>query len=193
MPTLRETEFTAEVIWLGHVPAGKTLCAGSVPQLDLTYAGDSGARHEGETRPSCVRVRNLYSQGTTIRNVRQLTILSAEELARIAQNMGLDQLDPGLMGASVVLRGIPDFTHVPPASRLQGPSGVTLTTDTENRPCVLPGREIETDQPGFGATFKPAAKDLRGVTAWVECPGSLAVGDILKLFVPDQPAWAPDH
>ena len=191
MPTLVETQFAAEIVWLGHVPAGGSLQAVPVPGFDLGFEGISGGRHEGKTRPSCVRVKNLYPQGTTIHNARQLTVLAAEELTAIGKNMGLDPLDPGLLGASIVLRGIPDFTHVPPSSRLQGPSGVTLVVDMENRPCVLPGREIEAAEPGYGTAFKPAAKDRRGVTAWVERPGKLAIGDVMRLFVPDQRGWVP--
>jgi hypothetical protein len=91
----------------------------------------------------------------------------------------------------MVLSGIPDFTHVPPSSRLQGPSGLTLTIDMENRPCVLPGREIEADAPGHGKAFKAAAAGRRGVTAWVERPGAVALGEELRLFIPDQRAWSP--
>lgn len=191
MPTLKKSGFSGEIIWLGHVPAGQGLRAQSVAHLDLTFEGVAGSRHQGATRRSCTRVRNLYPEGTMIRNVRQLSVLSAEEIDLIARNMGLSHLDPGLLGASIVLRGIADFTHVPPASRLRGPSGVTLTTDTENRPCVLPGREIETEQPGHGKDFKPAAQGIRGVTAWVERPGALALGEMMELFVPDQRGWAP--
>lgn len=191
MPVLKQTEVQGEVVWLGHVPAGAGLRAEPVPALELGYHGVSGGRHVGETRPSCVRVKNLYPQGTDIRNVRQLTILAEEELAAIAGEMGMQALDPALLGASIVLRGIPDFTHVPPSSRLQGENGLTLTVDMENRPCVLPGREIEAEAKGYGAAFKPAAKDRRGVTAWVERPGAVALGQRLTLFVPDQRAWAP--
>ena len=66
---------------------------------------------------------------------------------------------------------------------------VTITIDTENRPCVLPGREIEQDSPGHGPKFKSAAENRRGVTAWIEREGLLRVGDTLRLFIPDQPAW----
>ena len=104
--------------------------------------------------------------------------------------MGLAHIDPGWLGASLVLSGIPDFTHVPPSARLQGPSGVTLTVDMENRPCIYPGKEIEKDKPGFGQKFKPAAKDRRGVTAWVEREGPVAVGDAVVLHIPDQAVWA---
>ncbi len=191
MPVLRETNFTAEVVWLGHVPAGDSIRAQAVGSLQLDFSGDSGARHEGVNRASCVRVRNLYPQGTEIRNVRQLSVLSAEEMDATAAEMGLKNLDPSFLGVSILLRGIPDFTHIPPSSRLQGPDGATITVDMENRPCVIPGREIESDLPGHGAAFKPAAEGRRGVTAWVERPGKLNLGDKLKLFVPDQRSWAP--
>lgn len=189
MPFLRETEYTAEVIWLGHVPAGKSLRADAVDALDLGFDGVKGERHEGLNRASCVRVSNLYPKGTEIRNVRQLSVLSAEELRQIAQDMELNQLDPSYLGASIVLRGIPDFSHIPPSSRLQAKSGMTITVDMENAPCVLPGREVEADHPGHGSAFKPAAAGRRGITGWIERPGRIQLGDRLKLFVPDQPAW----
>ncbi len=191
MPTLIETEFLGEITWLGHVPAGDELRAKSVEQLDLGFDGEEGARHAGVNRSSCVRVKNLYPQGTEIRNVRQLTILSEEELALIAAEMGMDAVDPSHLGVSIVLRGIPDFTFVPPSSRLQAADGATMVVDMENRPCIFPGKEIERDHAGFGPKFKPAAKNRRGITAWVERPGSLVLGDTLRLFIPDQRAWAP--
>jgi len=192
MPTMIASDFTAEVTWLGHVPKSKdSLRAHAVDRLDLGFGGDKGARHEGVNRPSCSRVSHIYPKGTEIRNVRQLTILSQEEMAQIAEGLALDALDPRLLGASVVLKGIPDFTHVPPSSRLQAPSGLTITIDMENRPCQFPAKEIEADEPGHGKAFVTAAKGRRGVTAWVERPGALAIGDRLSLFIPDQRAWAP--
>ncbi|WP_171186905.1 MOSC domain-containing protein [Ruegeria sp. HKCCC2117] len=191
MPFLRETEYAAEVVWLGYVPAGQSLRAETVQALNLGFDGVKGERHAGVNRASCVRVKNLYSQGTEIRNVRQLSVLSVEELEQIALEMDLDALDPAYLGASIVLKGIPDFSHVPPSSRLQAGGGLTITVDMENAPCVLPGREIEADQPGHGAAFKPAAVGRRGITGWVERPGRIELGDRLALFVPDQPNWAP--
>ncbi|MGR3801919.1 MOSC domain-containing protein [Marinibacterium profundimaris] len=187
----RESEHVGEVVWLGMAPARQGLRSGAQDALELGFHGLDGARHEGATRPACVRVKELYPKGTEIRNVRQLTILSEEELAGIAADIGLEALDPGLLGASVVVKGIPDFTHVPPSSRLQGPSGVALTVDMENLPCNLPAREIEADEPGHGKAFKRAAAGRRGVTAWVERPGTLRRGDHLTLWLPAQRAWAP--
>ncbi|MBE1282019.1 MAG: sulfurase [Rhodobacteraceae bacterium] len=191
MPTLIETEFTGEITWLGHVPQGDTIRAEGRDFLELSFDGVAGERHFGTNAPSCVRVRNLHAEGTEIRNVRQLTILSQEELDATAAEMGLATLDPSWLGASMVVRGIPDFTHVPPSSRLQGADGVTLVVDMENRPCHFPGKEVEADKPGCGKAYKAAATGRRGITAWVQRPGRLSIGNTLKLFVPDQRSWAP--
>jgi hypothetical protein len=190
MPALKPTDYTATITWLGVVPGGKSIRAEPRTHLFASYAGFEEDCHAGLTRPSCVRMTETYPKGTDIRNVRQLSILSAEEMALIAADMGLDALEPVHLGVSMVIEGIPNFTHIPPNSRLQAPSGATITIDMENRPCVLPGREIERDAPGHGPLFKKAAQGRRGVTAWVEREGDLGLGDTLRLFVPDQPVWA---
>lgn len=195
MPALKPTTFMARIIWLGrNTDPSDSSVSGALRSEPLetvvaTLEGFEGEVHSGHTRASCSRVTSQHPKGTEIANVRQLSVMSAEELAQIAQKMGIDTLDPALLGASMIVEGIPDFSHVPPSSRLQGPDGATLVIDMENRPCILPGREIETETPGLGNLFKPAAKGRRGVTAWVERPGRFSVGDTLVLHVPDQPAW----
>lgn len=195
MPALEPTDHTARIVWLGVAPTPEGQGSlRSVPRdsLTLTFDGPEGEiRHGGRARPSCARVTSQHPKGTEIANVRQLSILSQEELDAIAAEIGLDAIDPTWLGATLVLEGLPDFTHIPPSSRLQAPDGTTLIVDMENRPCVLPGREIEADRPGHGTAFKAAAKDRRGVTAWVERPGTLSLGDTLTLHVPAQRAWRP--
>lgn len=191
MPALKPTTFTGRVIWLGRVVDSESMLRSEALQsAELRFAGIDGECHGGLTRPSCIRTKAQYPEGTEIRNVRQLSVLSKEELDQIAADMGLEEIDPAWMGASMVVEGIPDFSHVPPSSRLQVPSGASVAIDMENRPCVYPGREIEKDRPGFGPKFKPAAANRRGVTAWVEREGPIAVGDTITLHVPDQPIWA---
>lgn len=191
MPALKPTSFTARIVWLGHVQSrDASLRAAPLEAVDVTLDGFPGEDHGGPTRPSCSRVRSQYTPGTVIRNTRQLSIVSAEELAQTAEAMGLERIEPAWVGASMVIEGIPDFTHVPPASRLMSDSGVGIAIDIENRPCILPGREIEVEAEGFGARYKPGAKGRRGVTAWVEHGGRLAIGDVLTLHVPDQPVWS---
>lgn len=192
MPALAPTEITGEIVWIGHVPNRETsLRSQATQEAQLTYAGIPGEVHGGLTRPSCSRVISQHPRNTDIRNVRQLSIVSFEELAEIAADCGLDALDPALVGASMVVRGIPDFTHVPPSSRLQLPDGATLVVDMENRPCHLPAKPINAEHPGAGDKFKIAAKGKRGVTAWVEREGVCRIGDAVRLHVPDQRAWAP--
>lgn len=190
MAALERSPLAPRILWLGRV-TDRDAGLPSAPQeaLALSFGGPDGESHGGLTRPSCSRVLALHPRGTEIANTRQLSILSAEELAAIGAAMGLERLDPALVGASMVVEGIPDFTHIPPSSRLQGPDGATLVVDLENLPCTLPARPIETAHPGFGARFKQAARGRRGVTAWVERPGTLRIGDSLRLFLPTQRPW----
>jgi hypothetical protein len=109
-------------------------------------------------------VLKQHPRNTVIRNVRQLCVVSAEEMAEVARDMGLDRMDYAWVGASLVLEGIPDLTHLPPSSRLQGPDGVTLVVDMENLPCQEPAVTIDQALPGQGKGFKRAAEGKRGVT-----------------------------
>ncbi|UYV38479.1 sulfurase [Rhodobacteraceae bacterium D3-12] len=191
MPALKATEFYGEITWLGRVANREAaLAAERLESAELEWSGIAGEAHGGVTRASCSRVLDQHPRGTEIRNVRQLSVLSTEDLAQIATRMELEgMLEPSWLGASLVLAGLPDLTHLPPSSRLQAPSGATLVVDMENRPCHLPAPVIEETHPGFGKRFKAAANALRGVTAWVERPGGIALGDKLRLHIPDQPAW----
>jgi hypothetical protein len=191
MPVLKPTDYRARIVWLGLVrDRDAALQAEAVDALVATFAGPEGEAHGGLTRPSCSRVTAQYPKGTTIRNTRQFSVLSAEDLAEIAARMGVERLDPALVGATMVVEGIPDFSHVPPGSRLQAEGGATLVVDIENRPCTLPARPIEGRHPGYGAKFKAAAQGRRGITAWVEREGTFTMGEAVRLHVPDQPVWA---
>ena len=191
MPALKLTDFTCRITWLGRV-ADRDAALDSVAQdrINARFDGPEGEFHGGINRPSCSRVLHLHPRDTTIRNVRQFSILSVEELNQIAERMGVDALRPEWLGATMLVEGLPDFTHVPPSSRLQAPDGTTLVIDMENRPCTLPARVIEDHLPGMGKRFKPAAEGRRGVTAWVEREGVLSVGDVLRLAIPDQRIWS---
>jgi hypothetical protein len=192
MPALKPTDYTGRIVWLGLVTdRGAALRSNPVSALEARFSGPEGEAHGGLTRASCSRVLAQYPRGTTIRNVRQFSVLSSEELARIAARMGLDALDPSLLGATLVIEGIPDLTHLPPSSRLQAASGATLVVDMENRACQLPAVPIEAAFPGRGKAIKSAAQGLRGVTAWVEREGGLALGETMRLHIPDQPVWQP--
>lgn len=192
MPALVRTAIAGRIAWLGRVPDREaTLRSQPLEAVAARLDGFDGEAHGGLMRPSCSRVAHLHPRGTPIRNTRQIAIVSVEEMADVAQAMGVLAFDPAWSGASMAVEGIPDLSHLPPSSRLQAPGGATLVVDMANWPCHLPARVIEEDAPGRGASFQRAARGRRGVTAWVEREGLLHVGDALTLFVPDQRAWRP--
>lgn len=193
MPALIPTKHTGIITWLGHQPDSvENLIIRALPltEMALGFGGYAGESHAGLTRPSCTRVKAQYPRGTEIRNVRQLCVVSAEEMAAVAAELGLTEWDHAWVGASVVISGIPDFTHIPPSSRLQTQTGATLTVDMENHPCIEPAKTIDLARPGQGKAFKDAARGRRGITAWVEREGVLRLGDEVTLHVPDQRPWA---
>jgi len=193
MAALIPMMLTARVVWLGCQPEPvEKLVIRSVPltEMPLSFSGYDGESHAGLTRPSCSRVLKQFRRGTEIRNVRQLAVVSAEEMAEVAGAMEIPAMDYAWVGASLVVEGIPDFTHLPPSSRLQGPDGVTLVVDMENLPCQEPAVTIDKALPGMGKGFKRAAEGKRGVTAWVEREGVLRLGEVLTLHIPQQRVWA---
>lgn len=185
MPILRPTRIHGRVSALLCNPDRETgLESAEINQANVGYDGIEGDAHGGLTRPSCVRVKSQYEVGTEIRNVRQFSILSVEELKLVADKMGIEEIKPDWVGASLMLEGIPDLTCLPPSSRLTFEGGVSLVVDMENGPCKYPGEVIDRHYPGKGKLFANAAIGLRGITAWVEKPGVLRKGEAVRLHIP---------
>ena len=192
MPILKKTKVTGRVVAvLANPERDATLEKQRADGVSATYAGFESDCHGGLTRPSCVRVRQQYKIGTEIRNVRQISILSAEELAQVAGIMEIPEVMPEWVGANLLVEGIPEFTQVPPSTRLIFESGVSLVIDMENGPCKYPGDVIEEHHPGHGARFSKAALNRRGVTAWVEREGEIHEGDAIEVHIPPQRIWTP--
>ena len=185
-----ELGYIGRLDWIGYVEDRESsLRTNSTPSLDLGLDGIRHDSHAGLTRPACVRSKELYQEGTEIRNTRQLTVVSSEEIDEIASEMRIDKLVPSLLGANLMVAGIPYLTLLPPSSRLQFLSGPTLVVDLINLPCNLPAREIEKEIVGKGRMFKQAAHNRRGVACWVEREGTVKLGDSVRLFIPRQPIW----
>ena len=104
MSCLVKSEHIGVITWLGSVVAPQdNIRSEALNTAEATFDGIVGESHSGATRPSCVRVTMLHPKNTEIRNTRQLSILSAEEIAEIAAGIGLGQLDPSWLGASIVI------------------------------------------------------------------------------------------
>ena len=151
--------------------------------LNLTFAGPDDC-HAGLTRKSDVRTLPLYKRNIDIRNVRQLTLLSVEELAEMALRLGIPIVEPEWLGANMLVSGIPDLTLLPPSTRLQFPTGATIVVDMENYPCSQIAKVIDEHHPGTRFKVVEAAMHKRGVTAWVEREGSVQTGDAIKIITP---------
>lgn len=193
MAILTPTGITGRVVFLGVVrDRAASLRSDPVQTLELRFDGIEGNSHAGLTRPSCSRVKAQHPRrGTPIRNTRQVSLVSAEELAATAAALGLDALPPEWVGANLVLEGVPDLTRIPPAARLVFAGGAVLTVDVENAPCQFPAREIEAERPGQGKGYVAAARGRRGLTAWVEREGALSLGEAVRVDVPPQRPWPP--
>ena len=182
---LKTLDARTQAIMVNSTPQ-EDLSSSRIESVEVTYEGLAGESHSGLVRASCVRVRHQYPQGTEIRNTRQISIVSIEDLAVIAETMGVSQLQPEWLGANLLVSGIPDFSQIPPSTRMIFDGGASLVVDLENSPCKYPGEIIERHHPGFGERFARAAVGLRGVTAWVEREGSINTGDSIRLYIPPQ-------
>jgi hypothetical protein len=161
--------------------------ASEVERTRASFAGLENDAYASLSRPACVRTKKQYRPGTQIRNVRQVTIVSADDLASIAQAMDLPEpVHPTWMRANLVISGIPDLTQLPPSSRLIVEGGASLVVDMENEACSFPGELIEPHHPGRGKLFVKAAWGRRGVTGWVEREGELWRGAEVNLHIPPQ-------
>lgn len=167
---------------------GEDFVSTETSSLPLTFEGIEGDFHAGISRKSGGR-EPWYERGTVMRNERQVSILSREELAEIAQGMGIDELQPGWIGANLVLEGIEQMSYLPPRTLLFFEGGVTLRVDGYNAPCRLAGSKIAEAvgaEPGpdgdhtrsdMALAFKDAAHMKRGLVAWVEREGVIKPGE----------------
>ncbi|PWV95283.1 hypothetical protein DFR52_11317 [Hoeflea marina] len=170
--------------------AGSDFVSAPVDGLDLSYDGIANDFHEGTTRRSGSR-EPWYPRGTEMRNERQVSIVAEDELALAAADMGIDRIEPGWIGANLVLGGIALLSMLPPRSLIFFEGGVTLKVDGQNAPCRLAGGTIAANFPDRDATslalsFKDAARRRRGLVAWVEKPGRIATGEGVTVMLPEQ-------
>ncbi|MER8915697.1 molybdenum cofactor sulfurase [Mesorhizobium sp. M0761] len=161
-----------------------------VEALQLGFEGIDGDFHAGATRRSGGR-EPWYPRGTEIRNERQISIVAADEIAVIAERMGLAEIKPEWIGANLLIEGVPHLSMLPSGTLLFFRGGVTIKVDAQNGPCRLAGRAIAenagmADREAGALAFPKAAKRLRGLVAWVEKPGRMTTGEEISVRVPEQ-------
>ncbi len=155
-------------------------------RVELTWGGIEGDRHFGMTMKSGVRQKH-HPRNTELRNARQLSILSAEELAQIAAALQIPRVAYEWLGGNLCFAGDERLSAMPPSTRLLFPSGACLVVDGENEPCRGPGKVVQEHFPqaaDVANRFVKAALHRRGLVAWVERPGLIETGNAVELIQP---------
>jgi hypothetical protein len=158
----------------------------AIDEVTLTFEGLPGDRHAGLTLAAGVRQKHV-PRGTVLRNARQLSLVSVEDLAHVAHALALPRLDFRWLGANVCVAGLPDFTRLAPSTRLVFESGAVVVVDGENEPCTKAGRAIVAGAgcpDAVARAFVKAAHRRRGVVGWVEREGAVRVGDAVTVVPP---------
>lgn len=176
---------TIEAILIADNP--ETFVTRRISETKLEFGGIPGDRHFGVTFGADSR-QTMYPRGTEILNRRQITVVSQEDCAIIAEKLGIPTVLPEWLGANLLISGFPDLTSLTMGSRLLLPSGAGLVCMGENLPCVHPGEEIQKNHdeqlhPKLAGRFVKAAFKRRGIVCAVECPGMLRQGDEAKVLV----------
>lgn len=182
--SLRNTQ-SGTLTGLGIADTPGAFVTRPVERVQLTYGGLEGDRHFGLTMKSGVRQKHL-PRGTEIRNARQLSLLSEEELEIIAKAVAAPRIEFTWLGGNLCVRGVPQLTQLPPSTRLVFPSGATICIDMDNLPCTNPGRVAAEQLNGdatFASRFVEAATHRRGLVGWVEREGELKLGDAFSVWV----------
>ncbi|MEP7241240.1 MAG: molybdenum cofactor sulfurase [Devosia sp.] len=171
-----------------YAVSGEELASTAVDSLALTYDGIRGDRHAGLTRRSGAR-EPWYPRGTPMRNERQVSILSVEEMAEVAHDLGIPALPAEWIGSNLLLSGVAGLSLLPPRTILMFASGAAVRIDGDNGPCRASGRSIaaKTGSAKHEFEFVKAALHKRGLVGWVEREGPVNPGDSVKIRVWEQP------
>lgn len=153
--------------------------------LALVFGGVVGDLHNGPLRKADARTP-WHARGTPIANTRQVSIVSCEELALVAQALSLERVDPAQLGANLVMADAPTLGATPPGTRFVFPSSATLFVTEANPPCRQPARKLAAvhARPDLEQAFVPAATGKRGLVALVEREGAIAKGDTVRVLPP---------
>jgi len=162
-----------------------TFVTNKTEEAVLEYGGIPGDLHFGLTKLAGAR-ESMYKRGTEIFNRRQISIVSVEECALIAEKLEVEQILPEWLGANIAIKGFSNLTKLSPGSRIIFPSGAGILCEGENLPCTQPGEVIQNkypDIPGLTTRFVKVSLGQRGIVGIVERPGRISSEDTGKIIV----------
>ncbi|HLC66144.1 MAG TPA: molybdenum cofactor sulfurase [Candidatus Nanoarchaeia archaeon] len=169
------------------------------PVTDLAFdlEGAIGDRHHGLSTVSGGRFSTLYARDTTVRNNRQWSAISPEEIQNIAAGLEVSELTPQLLGINLLVEGLGSVSQLPPMTYLifspeqgdfrpQRPDDVTLIVYGEALPCRIAGKALVEpyQRQDLESAFPKAAMGKRGTTGWVEKGGIVQPGHAVYALTP---------
>lgn len=167
-----------------HVGSAKRAPSTSVDSFMLTFTGIVADVHSGATRAAGPR-EPAFRRGTMLANLRQISLVSTEELATIASRMGLTRLDPAWLAANIAIEKAGPITQLPRGTIIRFPSGASLYVSDLNSPCKAAANLIrEHARPAQALTFVPHALGRRGIVAFVYSQGQVTAGDAIEFLFP---------
>jgi len=171
-----------------------------VPRINMAFGGPVSDRHAGRERRlsghdgEYIRTSSRR-KGDNVLNWRMWSGLSTEEIGRVENELDV-AIPPGCLLENMIISGIPNFSQLPPTTRLVFPehkvSGMTRTFQAilavweENGPCRTVGERLAKHhgQDELVHRFVKYAQRRRGVVGLVLTPGIICVGDEVLVFPP---------
>ena len=156
--------------------------------IELDFDGIVGDQHAGHSREAYSGERE--PKGSILRNDRQWSGASVEELAVISERLDLSEnISPATVGANICVEGIADFSLLPGGTRLKFPSGAALRVEAYNPPCIHMGAQIakkyvtNSGKPLTNGQWLKPASGRRGLVGVVDVPGKIKAGDEVTVEV----------
>ena len=153
-------------------------------ELELNTQGVVGDRHYGYEAISGGRFTSLYKRGTFVRNNRQWSAISSQEVDEISRNLGIEgKLTPELLGINLLIEGVERLSELPPMTYLvfsqhdeftpRSEGDVVLVVYGQALPCTVAGKALvePCGDASLEKRFPKGALGLRGTTGWVEKGG----------------------
>ncbi|MDB5266875.1 MAG: molybdenum cofactor sulfurase [Parcubacteria group bacterium] len=169
--------------------------------IGFNLDGPEGDAHSGHTRKlsghdsEYLWTSELVKRESVVFNWRSWTGLAVEEIREVEAVLKCD-IPKGCLLENIGFSGIPNFSHLPPTSRIvfpkYGGEQLILAVWEENGPCHGVGDRLAKhyDKKDLSKQFISAAQCKRGVMGFVLSPGWVEVGDEVVVY---PPASAPSH
>ncbi|MEN9604379.1 MAG: putative metal-sulfur cluster biosynthesis protein YuaD [Candidatus Parcubacteria bacterium] len=192
-------QLTGKVEWVGLTPPLGNSAA--IPRKRIDVFQGQGVQYDKHWGTRTLDVRDEVAQAFGLKkglecfNMRQWSAVSAEEVALIAADMGIPDIESGDLGENLIVSGIPNFTLLPPGTLIffkdarKDTRTTILCVYAENQPCYIPAQIIQAKNkgvPGLVGTFDSHARNRRGLVGWTMCSGIIKPNDTVIAYVPAQ-------